>query len=133
MNNINNIYTDVLEIIKQFLSFKDRIQFLLICSNTCRLQLDYFDKYQLKIITYPGRDDVTYQFYCNRFYNPLLSPPKPSFLGNNYVNIIIFDTPYTYYNIRIMKPYEVNKLIQDYLKTYEPYKYHINKITKYYS
>jgi hypothetical protein len=93
-----------------------------------------FTPFRLRILDFPRHSDKTYQLYFNPFdyHASRVSSPIPhSFLGSNFVNIIIYDSPTSYYNIRIYKEYDVGKTITDYLKEYKPHLYHINKITKY--
>jgi hypothetical protein len=122
------IYNDLLEYIKNYLPFKDRIAFLTLCKTTSKLILHKFSPYYYRLIEYPHSSYKTYQL-C---YNPFSKESHLSFIGNNYVNIIIYDTPISYYNIRIMKEYKEGKTIEEYLKEYIPNKSCINKITKYY-
>jgi hypothetical protein len=128
------LHTDLLEYIKTFLSYKERIQFITICKNTSYLKLDSFLSYCVYKIGWPKRDDVNYLFFYNPFYSInhiRYATHCSNFLGHNYINIVIYDSPITYYNIRIMKIYEEGKTLQEYLQHYQPKQYLINKITKY--
>ena len=131
MSTFLTIPHDILNNIKHFLTYKDRTAFLILHSSTSRLPIEQFKQFCLRILDFPKRDDKTYQLYFNPFYSPISSPIPHSFVGNNYVNIIIYDSPTTYYNIRISKEYDSTKSISDYLKEYKPHSYYINKITKY--
>jgi hypothetical protein len=117
--------------IKCMLSYKDRAAFLILCKDTSRCPIEIFTPFRLRILDFPRRSDKTYQLYFNPFESPVSSPIPHSFLGNSYINIILYDTPTSYYNIRIYKEYDAGKTIVDYLKEYKPRLYHINKITKY--
>lgn len=128
------LHKDLLEYIKLFLSYKERIQFITICKYTSYLKLDSFLSYYIYKMECPKRDDVNYIFFYNPYYviNHIQHASHcGNFLGHNYINIIIYDSPITYYNIRIMKSYQQGKTIQEYLKEYQPKQYFINKITKY--
>jgi len=128
------LHNDLLEYIKSFLSYKERIHFITICKNTSSLKIDSFLSYHIYKIGWPKRDDISYIFFYNPFYfiNHIQHATHCyNFIGNNYINIIIYDSPITYYNIRIMKSYQEGKTIQEYLKEYQPKQYFINKITKY--
>ena len=131
MSTFLTIPYDLLNNIKYFLTYKERIHFLVLYTQTSRLLIDNFIPFCLRILDFPKRNDKTYQLYFNPFYLPNSSPIPHSFIGNNYVNIIIYDSPTSYYNIRISKIYEPTKSISDYLKEYKPNSYYINKITKY--
>ena len=126
--------SDLLNYIKSFLSYKERIHFITTCKLTSYLKIDSFLSYTIYKIGYPKRNDVSYIFFYNPyvFINQIQHATHCSnFLGHNYINIIIYDSPITYYNIRIMKTYTEGKTIQDYLKEYKSKQYFINKITKY--
>jgi hypothetical protein len=122
--------TDILIHIKQFLTYKERVVYLTICSLTACLVIEPFSNYQVHCIQWPRRSDSSYLLVYHPFYLPYYSHPH-TFLGNGYVSIIIYDTPYTYYHIRTKRKYEQDKSIRDYLIEYEPKNYFINKITKY--
>ncbi len=125
---------DLLDFIKSFLSYKERIHFITTCKVISRLKIDSFLSYTIYKIGYPKRNDVSYIFFYNPYFliNQIQHAMHCSnFLGNNYINIIIYDSPITFYNIRIMKTYVEGKTIQDYLKEYQSKQYFINKITKY--
>jgi hypothetical protein len=120
--------------IKTMLTYKDRATFLILCKETSRFPIETFTPFRLRILDFPRRSDKTYQLYFNPFdyHATRVSSPIPhSFLGNGFVNIILYDTPTSYYNIRIYTEYDMGKTIVDYLKEYKPRLYHINKITKY--
>lgn len=117
--------------IKCMLSYKDRAAFLVLCKDTSLCPIELFTPFRLRILDFPRRSDKTYQLYFNPFETRISSPIPHSFLGNGYINIILYDTPTSYYNIRIYKEYHAGKTIVDYLKEYKPRLYHINKITKY--
>jgi hypothetical protein len=128
------LYRDLLDYIKSFLSYKERIHFITTCKVTSCLKIDSFLSYTIYKIGYPKRNDVSYIFFYNPYFfiNQIQHATHCSnFLGHNYINIIIYDSPITYYNIRIMKTYTEGKTIQDYLKEYQSKQYFINKITKY--
>jgi hypothetical protein len=131
MSNFLTISLDLLNNVKYFLTYKERTAFLVLYSYTSRLPIENFSSFRLRILDFPKRDDKTYQLYFNPYYSPTSSPIPHSFIGNNYVNIIIYDSPTSYYNIRISKEYDSTKSISDYLKQYKPNSYYINKITKY--
>ena len=131
MNTILDIPLDLLHHIKYFLTYKERVAYLTLCNKTSRFPIEIFTPFRLRILDFPRRSDKTYQLYFNRFYSPLSSPIPYSFIGNNYVNIVIYDSPTSYYNIRIYKEYEAGKTILDYLKEYKSQSYYTNKITKY--
>ena len=130
MNTFLTLPDDLLHIIKQYLSYKDRVAYITLCKRT-HSPIELFVPFRLRILDFPRRNDKTYQLYFNPFYSPTASPVPHSFVGNNYVNIIIYDSPTSYYNIRISKEYEPQKTIADYLREYKPQSYYINKITKY--
>ena len=107
---------------------------MILCKETSRFPIEIFTPFRLRILDFPRRPDKTYQLYFNPFdyHVPRMSSPIPhSFLGNGYINIILYDTPTSYFNVRIYKEYDAGKTIADYLKEYKPHLYHINKITKY--
>lgn len=131
MNTILDIPLDLLHHIKYFLTYKERVSYLTLCNKTSRFPIEIFTPFRLRILDFPRRSDKTYQLYFNRFHSPLSSPIPYSFIGNNYVNIVIYDSPTSYYNIRIYKEYEAGKTILDYLKEYKSQSYYTNKITKY--
>ena len=131
MNAFQVIPYEILDHIKSLLSYKDRATFLVLCKETSRCVIEIFTPYRLRILDFPKRSDKTYQLYFNPFYSFDSSPIPYSFLGNNYVNIIMYDSPTSYYNMRIYKEYDPHKTIVDYLKEYKPHSYYINKITKY--
>jgi hypothetical protein len=122
------MYHDLLEYIKGYLSFKDRVAFLRLCKETSKIKLHAFHPCIHRMIEYPHSPYKTHQL-C---YNPFSNASHLSFIGNNYVNIIIYDTPLSYYNIRIMKEYEEGKTIEEYLREYKPNQLFMNKITRYY-
>ena len=113
------------------LTYRDRAAFLILCKETSRFPIEIFTPFRLRILDFPRRSDKTYQLYFNPFDSPVSSPIPHSFLGSNYINIIIYDTPTSYFNVRIYKKYDSGKTIADYLKEYKPRSYYINKITKY--
>jgi len=116
------------------LSYRDRVAFLALCKDTSQFPIETFTPFRFRILDLPIHADKTYQLYFNPFdyHASRVSSPIPhSFLGNNFVNIIIYDSPTSYYNIRIYKEYDAGKTIVDYLKEYKPHSYYINKITKY--
>jgi len=121
---------DILNHIKQFLTYKERIVYVTLCSLTASLKIELFAPYQVCRIKWPGRSDPSYLLLYHPFPTPYYSYPR-TFLGNEYVSIIIYDTPHTYYHIRTKCIYEPNKTICSYLSEYDPKKYFINKITKY--
>jgi len=131
MNTFLTLPHDLLHVIKQFLSYKDRVAYLTLCKETSRFPIEIFVPFRLRIIDFPRHHDKTYQLYFNPFYSPTASPVPHSFVGNNHVNIIIYDSPTSYYNIRISKEYDPQKSIADYVREYKPQSYYINKITKY--
>lgn len=131
MGTFGMIPRDIVDHIKRMLSYKDRVPFLLLCKETSRLPIELFTPVRFRILDLPIHNEKTYQLYFNPFESPVSSPIPHSFLGNNFVNIIIYDSPTSYYNIRIYKPYQEGKTIVDYLKEYKPHSYYINKITKY--
>ena len=94
------------------------IAFVTLCNTTSKLPLHRFSPCIHRMIEYPHSPYKTYQL-C---YNPFSNISHLSFIGNNYVNIIIYDTPISYYNIRIMKEYKEGKTIEEYLKEYQPNK-----------
>ena len=116
---------------KTMLTYRDRAAFLVLCKETSRFPIETFTPFRLRILDFPRHSDKTYQLYFNPFESPISSPIPHSFLGNNFVNIVIYDSPTSYYNIRIYTEYDGGKTIADYLKEYKPHLYHINKITKY--
>lgn len=123
---------DILNHIKSFLSYKDRSSFVLTCKEFNSLKIQNFIHYRVNIIGHHKTNNKTYQLYFNPFskmddYIPI------SFLGNNHVNILIYDTPISYYNIRIHKEYDPHKTLENYLHAYQKDNYFINKITKYIS
>jgi hypothetical protein len=122
------MYHDLLEYIKGYLSFRDRVAFLRLCKSTSKITLHKFYPYIYRMIDYPHSPYKTHQL-C---YNPFSNTSHLSFIGNDYVNIIIYDTPVSYYNIRIMKEYEEGKTIEEYLREYRPNQLVMNKITRYY-
>ena len=130
MNTFLTLPNEILNMIKQYLSYKDRVAYLTLCKRTL-FPIELFVPFRLRVLDFPRRNDKTYQLYFNPFYSPTASPVPHSFVGNNHVNIIIYDSPTSYYNIRISKEYEPDKTIADYLKEYKPQSYYINKITKY--
>lgn len=116
------------------LTYRDRATFLVLCKETSRFPIEIFTPFRLRILDLPIHTEKTYQLYFNPFesHTPRMSSSIPhSFLGNNFVNIIIYDSPTSYYNIRIYKEYDEGRTIADYLKEYKPHSYYINKITKY--
>ena len=117
--------------IKTMLTYRDRAAFLILCKETSRFPIEIFTPFRLRILDFPRRSDKTYQLYFNPFETRMSSPIPHSFLGNGYINIILYDTPTSYFNVRIYKEYDAGKTIADYLKEYKPHLYHINKITKY--
>ena len=117
--------------IKTMLTYRDRAAFLILCKETSRFPIEIFTPFRLRILDFPRRPDKTYQLYFNPFETRMSSPIPHSFLGNGYINIILYDTPTSYFNVRIYKEYDAGKTIADYLKEYKPHLYHINKITKY--
>jgi hypothetical protein len=121
----------VLNHIKTMLTYRDRAAFLILCKETSRFPIEIFTPFRLRILDFPRRSDKTYQLYFNPFETRVSSPIPHSFLGNGFVNIILYDTPTSYFNVRIYKKYDSGKTITDYLKEYKPRLYHINKITKY--
>uniref|UniRef100_A0A6C0KGW0 F-box domain-containing protein n=1 Tax=viral metagenome TaxID=1070528 RepID=A0A6C0KGW0_9ZZZZ len=129
--NITNLPPDLLNHTKMFLTYKERMSFVLTCKFFESLKIQTFSPYYVNVIYHPKTNDKTYQLYFNPF-NPLSTPPL-SFLRNNYVNILIYDTPISYYNIRIHKEYDHHKTIEDYLRSYKKNNYFINKITKYFA
>lgn len=131
MNAFLWIPREILDRIKCLLSYKDRATFLILCKETSRFPIEIFEPFRLRILDFPKRPDKTYQLYFNPFYSPITSPIPHSFIGHNYVNIVIYDSPTSYYNVRIYKEYDPEKTISDYLKQYKPHCYYINKITKY--
>jgi hypothetical protein len=122
------LYKDLLEYIKYFLTYKERIQFLLLCKHTSYLQLDKFYPYIVCKKNYPYNG---YVLFYNPFYHINKIPIRFNFFIDTYLNIIIYDSPYTYYNIRICEEYKPQLTLYDYLKKYKSKKYYINKIIKY--
>lgn len=134
MNAFLAIPCGIMNHIKCMLTYRDRAAFLILCKETSRFPMEIFTPFRFRILDFPRRPDKTYQLYFNPFdsHAPRMSSPIPhSFLGNGFVNIILYDTPTSYYNIRIYTEYDAHKTIMDYLKEYKPRLYHINKITKY--
>lgn len=121
---------DILNLIKQFLTYKERAVYVTVCSLTRTLLIGPFSPYQVHRIQWPRRSDSSYLLVYHPFQTPYYSHPL-TFLGNDKVSIILYDTPYTYYHIRTQRKFEPNKSIQSYLSEYEPHHYFINKITKY--
>jgi hypothetical protein len=86
------LYKDLLEYIKSFLSYKERVQFITVCKHTSCLKIDLFLSHYIYKIRWPKRDDVNYIFFYNPFYfiNHIQHATHCStFLGHNYINIII--------------------------------------------
>jgi len=131
MSAFLTIPSGILHHIKTMLTYRDRVAFLSLCKETSQFPIETFRPFRFRILDLPIHAEKTYQLYFNPFETPTTSPIPHSFLGNNFVNIIIYDSPTSYYNIRIYKEYDVGKTIADYLKEYKPRLYHINKITKY--
>jgi hypothetical protein len=113
------------------LTYRDRVAFLALCKDTSQFPIETFTPFRFRILDLPIHAEKTYQLYFNPFETPASSPIPHSFLGSNFVNIILYDSPTSYYNIRIYKEYDAGKTIVDYLKEYKPHSYYINKITKY--
>ena len=128
--NIKNLPRDIIELIKDFLSYKERIFLLTTCIDFSKIKHSVFYPYRLTEfgLTQWGCEK-TYQLCYNPF-NHTGNVPL-SFIGKNYINILIYDTPISYYNIRIHKKYEKDKTIEYYLRQYEKNNFFINKITKY--
>ncbi len=121
---------DLLETIKGYLSYKERTIYVRLCRSMKSIPLERFTGYRTHCIRWPKRDDPSYLLVYRPF--PLAYETHPcTFLGNHYVSIILYDTPFTYYHIRILKKYQPGKTLQDYLSEYEPMAYYMNKITKY--
>ena len=131
MNAFLAIPHGIMNHIKTMLTYRDRAAFLILCKETSQFPIEIFTPFRLRILDFPRRSDKTYQLYFNPFETRMSSPIPHSFLGNGYINIILYDTPTSYFNVRIYKEYDSGKTITDYLKEYKPRLYHINKITKY--
>jgi hypothetical protein len=131
MSTFLTIPCGILNHMKTMLTYRDRVAFLALCKDTSRFPIETFTPFRLRILDFPRHSDKTYQLYFNPFESPVSSPIPHSFLGSNFVNIIIYDSPTSYYNIRIYTEYDAGKTIVDYLKEYKPHSYYINKITKY--
>lgn len=121
---------DILQIIKQFLTYKERTHYLRLCSLLITLPIESFTPFTIHSIQWPKREDPSYLFVYHPFNLPYYSHPH-TFLGHHYVSLILYDTPFTYYHIRTTRPFCPTKTIQDYLREYDPVLYHINKITRY--
>lgn len=121
---------DVLELIKSYLTYKERTTYLRLCTGMKGMPLERFTPYRTHCIRWPKREDPSYLLVYRPF--PTLYESHPcTFLGNHYVSIILYDTPYTYYHIRIFRPYCPTKTLREYLVDYEPMAYYVNKITRY--
>jgi hypothetical protein len=116
--NFFNIPNDLLNNIKQFLSYKERAQFLLVCKCFSDLKMSSFRPKVYKNVVSIGRKhyyDFTYQMCVNTFDPSFIPCP---FFYSKCLQIIIYDTPKTYYDIRLFKTFDQNKKIDDYLSDY---------------
>ncbi len=128
--NIIQLSNDMLNTIKTFLTYQEKSRLYQTCKRFYELK-ELFKNYMLRAILHKTRS-YTYQFYYNPFdLDHTLNPPY-IFLNNSYVNLILHDTPYSYYNIRIFKSYEPSKTFFQYLTEFDPKNDQVNKITKYY-
>jgi hypothetical protein len=127
---ITHLPRDILNSIKNFLSYRERISLLLTCHDISTLKHSIFYPYRVTEFAYKNAGST-----IQLCYNPFdpTGPVPLSFIGNNYINILIYDTPISYYNIRIHKKYEKDKTIEYYLRHYEKNNFYVNKITKYIS
>lgn len=129
MNTIIHLSNDVMENIKLFLTYQEKSKLYRTCKRFYELK-DLFKKYTLRAIDdriIHRTHSYTYQFCYNPFDKNII--PPYTFLNHSYVNVILYDTPYSYYNIRFFKPYEPSKTLYQYLCEFDPKE---NKITKYY-
>ena len=127
---LSSLPYDILHTIKQFLTYKERTYYLRLCSSFSTLFIEHFRPFTIHCVKWPKRDDPSYLLVYHPFEIPYYSHPH-TFIGHHYVGIILYDTPFTYYHIRTTRIFCPTKTIQDYLRDYEPYQYHINKITRY--
>lgn len=121
---------DILHSIKQFLTYKERTRYLQLSSLFSTMSIGRFYPFTTQCIKWTQRDDPSYLLVYHPFDLPYYSHPH-TFLGHNYVSIILYDTPFTYYHIRTTNQFDPIKTINDYLRECELYPYYINKITQY--
>lgn len=111
--------------ILQFLSYSERTTFIRLC-HSMKLSLDRFIGVQVHRIIWPGRTDPSYLLVHHPYPTPFIHPH--TYIGHHYLSLILYDTPFSYYHIRCMRPYEERKPIQDYLSEYDPSIYDINHV-----
>lgn len=121
---------DILVVIKSYLTYKDRTAYIRLCLAMKGIPLESFERYTTHCIRWPKREDPSYLLVYRPFPVPYESHPC-TFLGNHHVSIILYDTAYTYYHIRMFRTYDPKKTLRQYLAEYEPMAYYVNKITKY--
>ncbi len=125
---------DILQYIKSFLTYKERIPYLSLCSSTSSLLMDHFSPHHVEYVEWPSMWPKTlspsYLLVYHPFELPYYSHPQ-TYTGRGWVSIILYDTPHTYYHIRTNLPYKPNKSIRSYLSEYDATTYYINRIKKY--
>ena len=137
MNTIVYLSNDVMENIKLFLTYQEKSRLYQTCKRFYEIK-DLFKNYILRAIDdriVHRTHSYTYQFCYNPFnpYRTNRNDIPYTFLNHSYVNVIMYDTPYSYYNIRFFKPYEPLKTLYQYLCEFDPKNDQVNKITKYHN
>ena len=116
---ILTISLDVLHTIKSFLSYRDRSQFLVVCKLFSFLKIDRFylvSFFSTVISLQRKRYYQSTQQICVNTFDPLFVP-CPFFISKG-MQIIIYDTPHSYYDIRIFKSFDSTKKLEEYLSEY---------------
>jgi hypothetical protein len=120
---------DILYVIFLFLSYPERANCLRLCRAMKGVSLSLFSGYETHRITWPGRTDVSYLLVYHPYSSPCLHPH--TYLGHQYIAIILYDTPYSYYHFRCIRPYEEGKTLRDYLSEYNPETDHVNRVVRF--
>jgi hypothetical protein len=125
---------ELLQFIKQYLTYKERTVYLSLCSLTSSLQIEPFIPYHVEEVkwptVWPKSHCPSYLLVYHPFDLPYYSHPQ-TYTGRGWVSIILYDTPHSYYHIRTNRPYEPNKTIHSYLSEYDSTMYYMNRIKKY--
>ena len=117
---------DLWYIIFSFLSYSERAVCLRLCRSMKGLVLDRFSGVILETITWPGRTDPSYQMVHHPYPSPCLHPM--TYLGHHYISFVLYDTSFSYFYFRCMRPYEAGKTLQEYLAEYSSETDHMNHI-----
>jgi len=117
---------DIISHIKSFLSFKDRFQFIQTCTQISKLGITSLNNKKVTTIKRPYiscrqlQYQDSYVLYINPFKNTLnISIPflhNPPLNINGCMHIVIYDTEYSYYDLRFYQNYEHSKNLVEYIK-----------------